>query len=183
MSSKTSIAMGLVVGLVALSTGCGRGLPVHRAAYGPGQILIMPPRDVVQGGVPHEKGEGSGARLMDSIERELSARGWDAAPSPNQTFTHHEVAPKGAALAEGQANGAVYVLQVVLGEFRNAAPMSFRSDFVTLDDARMWDVASGDEVWSLKKQVMLQKSNIGNHLGLIDKFGILIGRSITQPPR
>jgi hypothetical protein len=69
---------------------------------------------------------------------------------------------------------------VVLGEFRNAAPMTFRSDFVTLEKASMVNVATGEEVWRLQKPVKLEKTNIGNHLGLLDDLAKKISDSISK---
>src|SRR5207253_1110905 len=43
-----------------------------------------------------------------------------------------------AAVGEARKLNADYVLRTVLGEFRDAAPMTFRRDFVTLESAHLW---------------------------------------------
>ena len=61
----------------------------------------------------------------------------------------------------------------------NAAPMSFRSDYVQTDKAFMLDTKTGTMVWELTRQLYDKKGNMGNHMGLIDRHAIQIQQSIA----
>ena len=67
-----------------------------------------------------------------------------------------------------------------LGEFRDAAPFSFRADFVTLQSGVMYRVASGEPVWRLEKPVVWQASNLGSYRTLVKEFGAAIAASIAD---
>ena len=147
-----------------------------------GKLLIMPPHDVVQGGEAHPVGKGSGKQLQDSIERELKlASSYEVVVyEANDRFNFTKVTKREDAIVESKKIGADYCLILSLGEFRNAAPMTFRSDFVTLEIGVLVDVNSKKEVWSLDKPFNLQKGNLGNHYGLIDKIAKAVAKSITR---
>lgn len=164
--------------LVLLASGCG--LPVKTTGYGRGSVLVLPPRDVVQNGVPHERGVGSGERLGHAVANQLRARDWEALMTDSEAFDHLTEPSDAEARAEGERVGADYALKLVLGEFRDAAPMSFRSDFVTLDRATLVDCQSGEVVWFLTKPVGLDKGNIGGYLGMVDKLGAQVAASIVK---
>lgn len=66
---------------------------------------------------------------------------------------------------------------VVLGEFRDAAPMTFRSDYVTLQEAHLWNAESGQVVWSLS---VYEKNNLGSYYSLLDDISNYLVKSITQ---
>ena len=173
----SSIALFL---LLTLPAACG-GLSVERTEFAPGQVLILPPRDVVQGGKPHDKGVGSGERLQQKLKESLARyKAWVVVVPEGGEFDHTSIASKDSAVAAAKSAGADYALQVVLGEFRNAAPMSFRTDFVVLESAVMWRTESGEEVWRLRKPTNLSKGNLGSHLGLIDRIAAAIAKSIAR---
>jgi hypothetical protein len=164
---------------IAFLVGCA-GLPVVTRPYGPGKILILPPRDVVQGGVPHPKGMGSGRMLMHAVMGRLGGTSFETITTRSKAFNHRTIASKEAALQEAKRLNADYCLQLVLGEFRNAAPMSFRSDYVYLSQGVMFDVATGQEVWRLRSPLYRQKENIGNHLPLIHQIARIVADSIVK---
>ena len=117
--------------LLLVLSGC---FPLHsrHTSYTPGAVLVLPARDVVQGGKPHEQGAGSGTILSESVAAGLARHGWRIVRPTDPRFDNATVADKSAAIEEGRRLGTRYVLQLVLGEFRNAAPMTFRDDFVVL---------------------------------------------------
>ncbi|WP_321532370.1 hypothetical protein [uncultured Desulfuromonas sp.] len=83
------------------------------------------------------------------------------------------------ALEEGKSANCRYCLTMMLGEFRNAAPMTFRTDFVVLNKATLFDTQTGQKVWELEQPILLEKSNIGNHLGLIEDMAKTVAKSIA----
>lgn len=134
----------------------------------PGVILIVPPRDVIQNGQPHPAGAGSGAYLSDRLRTVFAKKGFSATTTGNPQFSPLTVAPEQAVLEEGRRLGAPYALQVVLGEFRNAAPMTFRTDFVTLQEAHFWDTRTGKLLWSTNLPTFYQTNNLGSHERMLD---------------
>jgi hypothetical protein len=159
--------------------GCARRIP--SLSLQRGTILLLPPRDVVQRGEPHERGAGSGARLLQDLRSGLQARGWVTVVTDSKDFSNLSVATAPAAVSEGKRVGAPYVLQVVLGEFRDAAPMTFRTDFVVLQEARLWDSESGQVVWSLDHPALYATNNLGSYYRLIDAIGRFLVTTIGAP--
>lgn len=146
------------------------------------KLLIMPPRDVIQNGRPHIVGKGSGKQLQLSIQRELDrVSNYEIMIfEPNNRLNHTTKIKRGNAIIEAKKMGADYCLLLILGEFRNAAPFTFRSDFVTLESGVLIDVNTKKDVWSLDSPFLLDKGNPGNHLGLIDKIAKTVVESIIK---
>ena len=147
------------------------------------KILVMPPHDVVQGGIPHIVGKGSGRRLQKSIQRELNlASDYDIVVlEANEKFNHTTVIKREAAIAESIKLGVDYCLILTLGEFRDAAPMTFRSDFVTLNSGVLIDVNTKKEIWSLNSPFKVDTgTNLGNYHSIIDKIAKAIAESIVK---
>ena len=172
-----------VIGCLVILSGCAsmsatKSDPIASES----KILIMPPRDVVQGGQAHAKGAGSGKNLQTAMLRELNATSnFKAIPfESNEKLNHSASISKTDALASGNSIAADYVLTLELGEFRNAAPMTFRSDFVTLQKGSLFRVSDGKEVWILNSPVVLDKSNIGSHLILIGNIAKIVSESIIR---
>lgn len=105
---------------------------------------------------------------------------YQALTTDSTSFNNVDIATKEAALAETRRVGGDYCLQLVLGEFRDAAPMTFRSDFVTLSQGVMWAAATGAEVWNVREPVTSSKGNIGGHTGMVESFGAQVVKSITH---
>jgi len=168
--------------LSVVATGCA-GLPVQTAGVTKGPILVLPPRDVVQDSKPHEAGVGSGERLGNAVVNGLRSQGWDVVSTDSGEFNHQSEAADSAAIAEGKRLDAKYVLQLVLGEFRDAAAMTFRADYVTLDKAVLLECETGTAAWFLVRPFMLEKGNFGGYLGLVGKFGSLVAASIVSSAR
>ncbi len=169
----------LLVGIVALVTGCASTANVTTKPYSSGRVLLMPPRDVVQNGAPHEKGAGSGQELQKYLQDGFNGSAFEIVTTSNGEFSSTAIAPKEKALAEAKKKGAKYVLQVTLGEFQDAAPMTFRPDYVYLDKAVMYDAATGEAVWELASPMYLEKGNIGGYSGLLELHAKAVTKSIT----
>lgn len=145
-----------------------------------GSILLLPPRDVIQDGKFHERGVNSGATLLQGLRSDLDSQNWTTILTDNRNFSHLAIATERDALAEAKRLSARYVLQVVLGEFRDAAPMTFRKDFVTLQSARLWDAESGQLIWALSAPAIYEKTNFGGIDSLLDNISEFIVDSISQ---
>jgi len=181
---RTQAINRLVVVLLAgaaLCSGCrSSSLPIQSSDYISGKILLMPPRDLVQNGVPHPRGAGSGKVFQGYIRQSFLDTPFDVMTTDNNMFSATNIATKDNALKEAQSLNADYCLQVVLGEFVNAAPMTFRPDHASVDSATMYDVATGNAVWELVAPIYLQKGNPGNHLILLNKHAQAIAKSIQD---
>jgi hypothetical protein len=145
----------------------------------PGAIFLVPPRDVVQKGQPHEAGVGSGAYLLQRLRTTFAAKGFSTVTTSNPEFSAVLIAPEQAVLEEARRLGAVYALQVVLGEFRNAAPMTFRTDFVILQEAHFWAAATGKLLWSTNLPTIYQANNLGSHERMLDVIGDVLVTNIA----
>jgi hypothetical protein len=182
MQSRRLLLPLALLSLLFVSTGCS-SFPAWKGKYTEGSILVLPPRDVVQEGQLHEKSPGSGRVLLDAVKSRLVGQGWQVIETDDPRFTHSKTPDPTDAVAEGARLGSKYVLVMELGEFRNAAPMTFRNDFATLSTGIMYDVETGEPVWRLTKPLYRKKGNVGNHLGLVANFGDQVGRSIVHVPK
>ena len=165
--------------LLVLCSGCA-SIPVQSGHYTSGKILLLPPRDLVQAGKPHPKGVGSGAIFQGYLKENLNRTPFEVVTTDNQSFSATKIAEKKVAIEEAKRLNAAYCLQIVLGEFLNAAPMTFRPDHASVEKAIMYDVSTGDIVWELIKPLYLKKGNPGNHLVLLNKHARTIATSIRN---
>ena len=85
-------------------------------------------------------------------------------------FSNLSIADLAAAVAEGRRQQADYVLRLVLGEFLDAAPMTFRPDYVTLQSADWWSTKNGAVVWSLAVPMVSAGTNLRDYHRLIDEL-------------
>ena len=167
--------------LLAGTTACATTISGQKATdYKAGSVLVLPPRDAVQGGVPHAKGAGSGQILLDDVTRASLITSFKVLKTTNPAFTNATIPTKDEAIQEGRNLKADYVLQLVLGEFLDAAPMTFRADFVTLEQAVMYETATGTEVWRLDKPTTFQKTNIGAYTPLLDEMAQALMKSVAS---
>ncbi len=168
---------GVVLTGLLLCWGC-ETTRVVTAPYTPGRILLLPPRDLVQKGLPHAVGAGSGALFQEYLKRHFAGTAFELITTDSKAFSALEIAEKEKGLEIARSLKADYCLQIVLGEFLNAAPMTCRPDYVYLDQAYMYNVRTGKIVWQLVNPLYLQKGNPGNHYGLLDAHARTIVRSI-----
>jgi len=179
MSKSVKCTAIILLALLTLCIGCS-SIRINSKHYTSGRILLLPPRDVVQNGISHPKGVGSGSIFQDRLKNSFAGSVFDVVTTGNKNLNNTEVADKEVALEEAKGMNADYCLQIVLGEFLNAAPMTFRPDYVYLDNAIMYDVKTGETVWALIKPIYREKSNLGNHLSLLSSHAQIISKSIIK---
>jgi hypothetical protein len=174
--------LGIALALFAPSA-CHRGpAPAPMPILRPATVLLLPPRNVIQDGRPHPAGAESGEYLLKRLRVRFNAKGWTSLVTPSQEFTNEAIASPEAALAEGRRLKAQYVLQVVLGEFRDAAPMTFRSDFVSLQEAHLWSVETGAVLWATNLPTFYASDNLRHVQHLLDDVSKTVVESITSLP-
>ncbi len=177
-TSMKGFALAIVFVLI---TGCVASLSARKESFEPGAILVLPPRDVVQAGVPHPVGVGSGKQLMQVIISGVNqSSDFKAISTRSKKFDYRSVADVDGAIQEAKDLNADYVLITVLGEFRDAAPLTFRLDFVTLQSAKLFSVPGGNIVWQTTEPFVLTGSGYGHHYVIIDDIGQSIVKSISE---
>jgi len=114
----------------------------------PGKVLVLPPRDMVQGGGFHAISPGTGAYFAGRVAPLLERKGWRVLTTPSQKFSPVSIADVALAIGEGRRLQADYVFRLVLGEFLDAFPMTFRPDYAILQVAELWSTKNGALVWT-----------------------------------
>jgi hypothetical protein len=168
-----------ILAVLALCTGCA-STHANIKPYNTGKILLLPPRDVVQNDVPHPKGTGSGKMIEKYLVNSFSGSDFDIITTNSNKFSYTEVADKEKGLDEARTLNCDYCLQIVLGEFLNAAPFTFRPDYVYIDNAVMYDTVTGEPVWQLVEPFYFHKGNPGNHFVLLKQISSVISKSIQE---
>jgi hypothetical protein len=177
--NRVNAAILLLALFMAASTGCASFPGKKLTDYKAGKILVLPPRNAVQNGGPHPRGEESGQILLDYLSNAMNRTSFTVARTAKPAFTNARIATKEEALQEARQLQTAYCLQLVLGEFLDAAPMTFRPDHVTLDQGVMYETATGNEVWRLDKPAYYQKGNPGSFTPLLGEMAKKISKSIT----
>lgn len=158
---------------------CHPGGP-NMVRLSPSTVLLLPTRNVTQDGKPHHAGADSGAYFMHSLQKELVTRGWRVVLTTDARFTNTTIAPVEEAITEARRLDADYVLRTVLGEFRDAAPMTFRRDFVTVDAAHLWQTRNAALVWSLREPIDSAGMNLRHYYRLLDAVAEQTAAMITK---
>ena len=182
MKRFVSASTPLVFAALFMCSGCA-SIQVKTQPYTAGRILLLPPRDLVQNGTPHPKGAGSGLVFQNYLKSRFVGTAFTLMTTDDSGFSALEIAAKEKGLDEAKKLKANYCLQIVLGEFQNAAPMTFRPDYAHLDQAIMYEVRTGEIVWQLAEPLRAQKGNIGNHLKLLDDLAEAVAASIVNNVR
>jgi hypothetical protein len=143
-----------VLGLLASCS--STKLKVSATPFAPGDILILPPRDAHKDALPD-----SGAQFADRMVNQLGANGWAVSTyAASGDVGHTEPVTADQAIRCGREQGAAYALTITLGKARDAFAFSGPvPDYVWLDDAKLYDCASGAAVWSLSKPFRADSSN------------------------
>lgn len=164
ITSRSPFLKPFLILLLLCLVGCGPTLKSMKySPYEPGTVLVLPARDVVQGGSPHPKGAGSGKLFANAVTSEFQNTAFQAVETDNPAFGGESFPSLDMASDEARRKGARYVLRSELGEFRDAAPMTFRPDFVTLNKAVLSNVDSGQTLWELQEPFRIQSSNLGSY--------------------
>lgn len=175
----------IVVSALAFSscvvTASAREIPAVKsgALRATGILVVLPARDCIQAGRPHPKCTGTGAYFQQQLAAELKAlTNFEVTVAPEEVeLSSSAPISTEAAQAFGTRVAASYVFRATLGEFRNAAPMTGRSDFITLETADLIDVVTGKVVWGLREPIVTERQgNLGNHFELLDE----IARPLAQ---
>ena len=170
------------VALLATLPACHRGavrppgeqpIPIPKGA-----VLILPPRDMIQDGVFHAVSPGSGKYLLDQARTRFTAAGWTVLTTDAPEFTPLAIPQLRPAILEGRRQHADYVLRLVLGEFRDAAPMTFRPDFVTLQSAELWSTKNAALVWALERPLESSGNNLPHYHRLIDELAEILADEV-----
>ena len=142
----------------------------------------MPPSNAIQGGKVHPVAANSGSYLQLALARRLDGySGFTAKPySPDSRFANNGEYKDDDAVQAAAASGYKYCLIARLGEFRDAFPMTFRDDFVTLNDARLIDVQTKAPVWALTSTYRASGTNLGSYYPLLDEIARKIANSIVE---
>lgn len=176
----------LVTLLVMLSatiiTGCTMQYTKTAEIDKSANIIIFPPRDAIQAGRLHPAGVGTGSQLQRDVKRKLDNYGFQNVYVFEETpvMNHKAEIPRADAIAVARELKVKYCLLMDLGEFRNAAPLTFRSDFMTLQSGHLIDVDTGLDVWTLTEPLEKSKNNFGNNYALLDKISTLVAKSIAK---
>ena len=148
--------------------------------FKPGSILVLPPRDVVQNGSPHTAGKGSGEFFKRQLVYYIDATAFTSVENTNDQLGYSETISIQDGAKEAQKRQADYFLISVLGEFLNAAPMTFRPDYVYLESAALYKTGVNTPVWKSKPNQRLKKGNAGDHLTLLDKLAEMVANDIAK---
>ena len=180
--TKASALAALAVAIAVPS--CHRGVtrsPIDDfPLVPPGKVLILPPRDMVQGGGFHAISPGTGSYLLGRLRPQLEQLGWKVLTTDAPGFSNVSIPEVGPAIAEGRRQNADYVFRLVLGEFLDAAPMTFRPDYVTLQSAELWSTKNAALVWSISVPLVSQGTNLRSYHRLIDELAeVLIIRGLS----
>jgi hypothetical protein len=177
-----ALAIAALAGVIALPA-CNRGAvrsPVDDfPQVPPGKVLILPPRDMVQGGGFHAISPGTGNYLLGRVRPQLEQLGWKVLTTDAPGFSNVSIAEVGAAIAEGRRQNADYVFRLVLGEFLDAFPMTFRPDYVTLQSAELWSTRNAALVWSISVPLVSQGTNLRSYHRLIDELAEVVIDGLT----
>lgn len=177
-----ALAVAALVVAIALPA-CHRGVtrsPVEDfPQVPPGKVLILPPRDMVQGGGFHAISPGTGSYLLGRLRPQLEQLGWKVLTTEAPGFSNVSIVEVGPAIVEGRRQNADYVFCLVLGEFLDAAPMTFRADYVTLQSAELWSTRNAALVWSISVPLVSQGTNIRSCHRLIDELAEVLIDGLT----
>jgi hypothetical protein len=177
---KRSFLLLLAALTVPAMVGCGSSFK-NLNKISKSSILVLPARDATQNGAwhPYEAGK-SGTLLTDNLCEDLTQQGWNVLRTENPSFTNRVIPPVPEQIEEATNLGANYVLYVVLGEFLDAAPMTFRPDLLTLEAATLYDARNGELVWTLAAPKKYDGSNPPKVWRFIPAISRDIARSISR---
>ncbi len=145
-----------------------------------GKVLILPPRDMVQDRVFHAISPWTGKYLLSEVRSRFEEHGWSVLTTDAPEFTGVTIPDVRPAILAGRRVNSDYVLRLVLGEFRDAAPMTFRPDFVTLQSAELWSTPNAALVWSLTQPLISSGNNLRSYHRLIDELAEILAEEISS---
>lgn len=177
MKQRIGSPVIILIIMIILCGGCSKTTVITKP-YTPGRILLLPPRDVVSDNVPHPEGVGSGKVFQEYLQEHFKNSAFQLVTTNSSAFSSTVIASKKQGLAEANRMKANYVLQVVLGDFHDAGPATFRPDYVYLDKATMYDVRTGEVVWEFTEPQYLKRPNWGHYHWVLNDHAIVVADSI-----
>lgn len=147
--------------VLLLASGCASGIGTKQAGFTSlksDKVFVAPPTNLTHGGSPVE---GSGEEFLGQLEmklREFVPAVTMIRESRAGKFTYATTPGTEEVIDYARSLGADYAIICVLGEMRDAAPFTFRPDFVTLNWGAMYRVADRTEVWK-SETVVIQGGN------------------------
>jgi hypothetical protein len=147
---RKSTSLGACLLVLLLAAGCATAIGTKQLDFKSlraDSVYVAPPRNLTHGGnqVP-----GSGEEFLGCFETKMR----ELAPAvkvlreTTPTFDYEHTPQKDDVLTHAKSLGADYSIIFELGEMRDAAPFTFRPDFVSLNMGTMYRVADGAEVWT-----------------------------------
>lgn len=166
--------------LAAITVGCGMQTVKSDGFSGLNNtsVYIAPPRDLTHGGALVE---GSGTLFLHYLKQHLHETSGgklrvlivDVPTLGNRNIDIAEVFQK------AQQTGTDYLLTIVLGDMRDAAPMSFRSDYVSIAEGVLYRVSDKKEVWRAFPY-RIEGGNIGQYNRLLDALAREVATSLIR---
>jgi len=175
-----------IVGLILVTTfpACHRGAmrssEERLVSIPKRKVLILPPRDMIQDGVFHAISPGTGKYLLSQVRAQLEKQGWTVLTTDAPEFTAVIIPDVRSSILEGRRASSDYVLRLVLGEFRDAAPMTFRPDFVTLQSADLWSTKNAALVWLLSRPLVSSGNNLRSYHRLVDEIAEILADELSS---
>lgn len=134
---------------------------------------------MVQGGGFHAISPGTGTYFLGRLRPPLEQRGWKVLTTEAPGFSNTSIPELGPAITEGRRQNADYVFRLVLGEFLDAFPMTFRPDYATLQSAELWGTKNAALVWSISVPLVSQGTNLRSYHRLLDELAEVVIDGLT----
>lgn len=172
--------LGFVV--LLLASGCASGIGTKQAGFTSlksDKVFVAPPRNLTHGDNPVE---GSGEEFLGQLEvklRELVPAVTMMRENSAGKFTYAKRPVTEEVIDHARSLGADYAVILVLGEMRDAAPFTFRPDFVTLNWGGMYRVADRTEVWT-SGAVVIQGANPEKYNRLLTELAERVVKGMVE---
>ena len=138
-------------------------------------IYVAQPSDLTHGGALVK---GSGDEFLLYLKSSLN----EMSKGNLRVVTTENVVPRSDniiadAFNKAKESSTEYILIITLGEMRDAAPMTFRSDYVSIQEGVLYRLADNKEVWRALPYKM-EGGNITKYNSLLDDLAKKITESI-----
>ena len=141
-------------------------------------VYIAHSGDLIHGGSLEE---GTGTEFLSYLKNHLisiSRGGLQIISSGGRTSQSHDI-DKADALQKGKEYNTNYVLVINLGSMRDAAPMTFRSDYVSINDGVLYRVSDNKEVWRVFP-LRIEGANLDRYNRLLDDLAKMVASDIVS---
>ena len=140
-------------------------------------IYIAQPSDLTHGGTLVK---GSGDEFLLYLKNRLN----EMSNGNLRVFTSENMVPRSDntiadAFNKAKEFRAEYILIIILGEMRDAAPVTFRSDYVSIKEGVLYRVTDNKEVWRASPY-SVSGGNIYKYNRLLDDLAKKVAESIIS---